>query len=235
MKKFVLGALASMCMAPLAHASVVDLTFEGINAVYPSTNYAFIQNFYNGGTSSQGTSGPNYGISFSSNAQAICLNTIGAVCSNTSKGGFGDPKSRLGALFFLSGSQTFMNDPSGFTTGFSLDYVAVNVGGSLGVYSGLNGTGTLLATINLPVNANSSLCPGYNAGFCPFSDVGVTFAGTAMSIGFAGVANQIVFDDVTFGSARVGGVPEPAAWATMLIGFAGAGAMLRRRRSLAAA
>lgn len=31
------------------------------------------------------------------------------------------------------------------------------------------------------------------------------------------------------------GVPEPAAWALMIVGFGGAGAMLRRRRTLAAA
>jgi len=40
-----------------------------------------------------------------------------------------------------------------------------------------------------------------------------------------------------FGAAidnvRVAGVPEPATWALMLLGFGGLGAMLRRRRSLA--
>src|SRR5262245_26869199 len=85
-----------------ARADVIDLTFEGINATYPS-GFAFVQNFYNGGTSSDGTSGTNFGISFSSNAQAICLNTPGVTCSNTSRGGLGDPASQLGALFFLSG------------------------------------------------------------------------------------------------------------------------------------
>ena len=139
-----------------------------------------------------------------------------------------------GGLFFLSGSATYMNDPGGFTTGFSFNYVSLSVPGSVGVYSGLNGTGTLLATIALSPNAGS--CPGYSAEFCPFSSVGVTFPGTAMSIGFAGVENQIVFDDVTFGSSRVGGgTPEPATWATMLAGLAATGAMLRRRRTLATA
>lgn len=33
---------------------------------------------------------------------------------------------------------------------------------------------------------------------------------------------------------RAGGVPEPESWALMIAGFAGAGAMLRRRRSLLA-
>jgi hypothetical protein len=236
MRKTILAALATTAFSTVAHAAVVDLTFEGINAVYPSTNYAFIQSFYDGGMSSQGTSGTNYGISFSSNAQAICLNTPGNVCSNTSRGGFGDPNSQRGGLFFLSGSDTFMDDPAGFTSGFSLEYVAANEGGSLGVYSGVDGTGTLLASINLPVDADSGVCYSGSGTFCPFSPVGVDFAGTAESIDFAGVENQIVFDDVTFGSSTVGGgTPEPATWATMLAGLAATGAMLRRRRTLASA
>jgi hypothetical protein len=180
------------------YADPIVLNFEGINSTYPS-GFAFISGFYDGGISSDGTTGTNYGISFSSNAQAICLNTLGIDCSNTSRGGVGDPNSQKGGLFFLSGSQSFMDDPTGFTTGFSLFYPAANVPGGLSVYSGLDGTGTLLASLALPTNSGS--CPGYDAGFCPFSPVGVSFAGTAESISFAGVENQIVFDDVTFGAS----------------------------------
>lgn len=36
---------------------------------------------------------------------------------------------------------------------------------------------------------------------------------------------------LNFGAAAVGGAPEPAAWALMLLGFGSAGAMLRRRRA----
>lgn len=221
----------SLLFAGTALADTVVLNFEGINTPYPTTNYANINDFYNGGTSSAGTSGTNYGISFSSNAQAICLNTPGNNCSNTSRGGLGDPNSQEGGLFFLSGSQTFMDDAGGFTTGFSLFYTAVNEGGSLSVYSGLDGTGTLLATLDLPVT--SSNCGSlYNAGFCPFVPVGVTFDGTAESISFAGVADQIVFDDVTFGSATPGNpseTPEPSSL-VLLLTAAGAGAEGLRRR-----
>ena len=62
----IVGA-ASLLSAAVASATVVDLNFEGVNATYPS-GFAFINGFYDGGTSSDGTSGPNYGISFSSNA-----------------------------------------------------------------------------------------------------------------------------------------------------------------------
>jgi hypothetical protein len=220
-----------------SQAAVVSLNFEGVNSTYPS-GFAFINNFYNGGTSSDGTTGVNYGVSFGSNAQAICLNSTSVFCSNTSRGGLGDPNSQKGGLFFLSGDQTFLNYAAGFDTGFSFNYVSVSFSGSVGVYDGLNGTGALLGTLNLSPNAGS--CSGYSAGFCPFTGTGINFAGIAKSISFAGVADQIVFDDVTFGSAIPGqptggnGIPEPSIWAMMIAGFGMAGVALRRRRGLAA-
>jgi hypothetical protein len=219
---------AGMVSAGSAYA-VVDLNFEGINKTYPS-GYAFINGFYDGGTSSDGTTGTNYGISFSSNAQAICLNSTSVTCSNTSRGGLGDPNSQKGGLFFLSGSQTFMDVSGGFTTGFSFEHANISQAGSVSVYSGLDGTGTLLATLNFGTTP-SGPCPGYNAGFCPFFASGIAFSGTALSVSFAGVANQVVFDDVTFGSTNPGnGVPEPATWALMLLGLAGVGATVRKTR-----
>jgi PEP-CTERM motif len=222
-------SLAALVAATAAHADpVIDLTFEGINSTYPNTNgYAFINDFYNGGMSSDGTTGPNFGIVFSPNAQAICLNSTSVTCSNTSKGGLGDPNSQEGALFFLSGSSTFMDIAAGFTTGFSLNYASVSDSGSVSVFSGLDGTGTLLGTLNL--NPDALGCSAYSAAFCPFSPAGVNFAGIAKSIEFSGVANEIVFDDVTFGSSTPGGVPEPSTWAMMMMGLAGIGLVARRR------
>lgn len=227
--KAVLGfgvSVAALMAVTGANAAIIDLTFEGINATYPS-GFAFINGFYDGGTSSDGTTGPNYGITFSPNAQAICLNSLSVVCSNTSKGGFPPANSQEGGLFFLSGSSTFMDIPAGFTTGFSFNYVSLSDSGSVQVWSGVDGTGTLLATINLSPNAGS--CPGYDAQFCPFSPIGVAFSGTAESIEFEGVANQIVFDDVTFGKTTPGGTPEPSTWVMMMLGLAGLGLAARRR------
>lgn len=220
-------ALAAVAAPVASHAAVIVLDFEKI-APYPSNNNVLIQNFYNGGTSSNGSSGTNFGVSFSANSLAICLNSLTVTCSNTSRGGLA-PASAEGGLFFLQGNESFMDVAAGFTTGFAFNYVAQNQAGSVSVYSGLGGTGAVLATILLPTNAGS--CPGYGAGFCPFSPVGVTFAGTAQSVSFAGVADQIVIDDITFGSEIVGGaVPEPATWAMMLAGFGAVGATMRYRR-----
>src|SRR5271155_4720196 len=151
-----------------ANAATIDLNFEGINSTYPS-GFAFIDNFYNGGTSSDGTSGPNYGVAFSPNAQAICLNSLTVVCSNTSRGGLA-PSSAEGGLFFLSGSTTAIDVAAGFPPGFSFNYSAPFDTGTVSVWSGLDGTGTLLASFGLPTT--SSGCPGYTAAFCPFFPIG---------------------------------------------------------------
>src|ERR1035438_6474048 len=170
-------AAAIAVTAMPAKAGVIDLTFEGL-APYPQ-NEVTILNFYNGGLDGAGVTGPSDGITFPSNALMLALNTLTQTPSNTSRGGLGDPASQLGGLFFLEGSDTFLDDAAGFITGFSFNYSAVGVGGSINVYSGLDGAGTLLATLDLPITTSN--CPGYDAGFCPFFPAGVTFAGTAES------------------------------------------------------
>ena len=213
-----------------AAASTIVLDFEGINSEYPSSSYAFIQDYYNDGTSSDGTSGTDFGVAFSPNAQAICLNTPGNVCSNTSRGGQGNPDSQLGGLFFLTGAATFMNVAAGFSDGFSFFYTAPTQSGSVSVFDGLDGTGNQLATLALPTTP--SQCTGVAADFCPFFPIGVSFSGTAQSVSFAGVANQIVFDDVTFGSSTPGNttvIPLPAGL-PLLLGALGMLGLLRRRK-----
>jgi len=221
---------ACFVLAVPAQAAVITLDFEDVNATYPS-GFAFVDDFYDGGTSSDGTTGTDFGIQFSDNAQAICLNSTSVFCSNTSRGGIGNPNSQEGGLFFLSGAETFMNVAAGFDTGFSFFYTAISQLGSISVYDGLNGMGNLLATLNLATTPTGS-CSAYNAGFCPFVASGIGFAGTALSVSFAGVANQIVFDDVTFGSVTpdpISPIPLPAGGLLLLTALGGAAALRRRK------
>ena len=230
--KYLLAATFALGLsASWASASVITLDFEDVNATYPS-GFAFVNGFYNGGISSDGTTGTNFGIEFSDNAQAICLNSTTVSCSNTSRGGEGNPNSQQGGLFFLEGAETFMNVAAGFQIGFSFFYSAVNEGGSISVYDGLNGTGNLLASLILGTTPSGD-CGDYGAGFCPFVASGIGFLGTAQSVSFGGVANQIVFDDVTFGSVTpdpTSPIPLPASLPLLLAGLGGLGLMARRKR-----
>src|ERR1035441_9958318 len=84
--------LALLALAATCSADVTVLTFEGI-APYPNNNDVYVQNYYNGGSASNGNVGPNYGVTFDAPALVICLNTLNTDCSNTSRGGLGDPAS----------------------------------------------------------------------------------------------------------------------------------------------
>ncbi len=62
----------------------------------------------------------------------------------------------------------------------------------------------------------------------------LTFQGTTTYLGSSETDNTAYIDQVSL--SQVGGaVPEPAAWALMIMGFGSAGVMLRRRRAAVAA
>jgi len=210
-------AIAAATLAISAQAAPVVLTFEGV------TNEASVNNFYNGGTDSAGASGVNYGINFSST-------TLGLVDSDAGgTGNFANEPSASTIVYFETGGAATMKVAAGFDTGFSFFYTSTD-SGFVNVYDGLNGTGTLLATLNLVGSTGSCVGdPGGNT-FCNFSPIGVSFGGIARSVDFVGSAGAIGFDDITLGAAVPGGtVPEPGTLG--LLGLAALGlAGLRRRR-----
>jgi hypothetical protein len=81
------------------------------------------------------------------------------------------------------------------------------------IWSGLNGTGTRLATLPLPMTAANP--PGV---FSPLVFDSVTFSGIAESAVFSGPDNQILFDNIATGGGAV--VPEPAARISFALGIA---------------
>ncbi|BAK67112.1 hypothetical protein SLG_24370 [Sphingobium sp. SYK-6] len=207
-----------------ANAEVISLNFAGLDG----DAQELVLDYYNGGTGSLGSGpGTNYGISFSDNAIA-CSVQPGGSCNS------GGLPTGGNLLFFLTGDASTMNVSGGFDTGFSFYYSAINNPAFVSVWSGLDGTGDLLATINLattPSDPGSAACAG--GGFCPFVPIGVAFEGIAMSVDFGGSANQVAFAAITLNSDVPGpapAVPEPATWAMMIGGMGLVGASMRRRR-----
>jgi hypothetical protein len=215
--RIALSGLSCLMLAQAtAQASVVTLTFEGLKT------YEGIGNFYNGGAGSLGsTSGQNYGISFGDDSLAIISDVVGG------GGNFSGSPSMPTIAFFLTGSGDIMNVPSGFDTGFSFYYSAAVYSGSVSVYDGVNGTGNILATLDLPVTPTNP--NGSYGTYNNWQPVGVSFSGTAKSVNFSGVANYIGFDNVTLGSQTP--VPEPStiiAGAMLLLPFGAS--MVRKLR-----
>jgi hypothetical protein len=223
-----LAAIGAIGAPQAAIAGPVTLNFEGI-APYPNPFTVLILDYYNGGTSSVGSTGTNYGISFDSKAHLLCLTSMTVGCSNTSRGGVGDPGSAQGALGFGDIGSKYLNVASGFEGAISFEYAALADNGSVSVYSGLNGTGTLLGSIDLPSNATG--CPDYSgADFCPFSSLSLAFSGVARSVSFNSDGLQFAVDDLTFRNV-LSPVPEPASWGLMMLGVGAVGGQLRRRRT----
>jgi hypothetical protein len=205
--RFKLVALSvALPLASLSHtqAAPVSLDFALPDVNAGGTAYEEILDYYNGGTDQYGSSGANYGISFTSTALALGQYALYPTLSNT-----GNEPGGGNGMIFLSGSADVMNVAAGFNTGFSFYYAAA-FAGSISVYSGLNGTGTLLATLTLPAVGVQDVTEPYY-GLEGWTPIGVSFSGTAESVDFSGTANYIAFADVTLNSSTpiIGsGVPE---------------------------
>jgi hypothetical protein len=187
-----------------SRSSVIVLNFEGLG------NSDAILEFYNGGLSQQGYSGPDVGVEFLGNALSI----IDADAGGT--GNIANEPSPSTVLFWLTGSSAGMNVPAGFSNGFSFFYSINTSPGFVQVYSGLNGTGNLLASATLPINWNVNCTGDPTGGYCHWDPVGITFSGVAKSIFFGGVANQCAFDEITFGSDVPGYETPVSNWAIFI-------------------
>lgn len=209
---------AMLASATAADAQVRQLTFEGVG------NGVAIGSFYNGGA------GGALNVTFGGSANGLVAASAGG------SGNFeGNPSGN--SIMYWTTSNPFMNVSDGFTDGFSLFYSAITQGGSVSIFDGLNGTGNLLGSINLPITPagpydEATGCSG-GYSYCPWVQAGTTISGTAYSVVFDGGANGIGFDNVTFGSATAETVettPEPASFVLLATGLVGIGAAVRRRK-----
>jgi len=214
LKSFALLATFSLAGLSAAHAQT-GLIFTLPSIISSGGGQEQVLNYYNGGTDQYGDVGPSDGIIFDSSALAIAPSPYSAAYNIPGGGNL---------LYFLTGSDQ-MNVPGGFTTGFSFYYTSPYNSASVKVYSGLNSTGTLLASIPL-AQAGSD--------FGSWEQVGVSFSGTALSVDFGGVANEVGFTDITLNSSTAdssfGSTPTPEPASIALLGLGAAAFVARRRK-----
>lgn len=203
---------AAMAGLSTALATPILLNFEGIGS------QAAINDFYNGGTDSQGHAGTDYGIAFGSNA--LALSELDPAAN------FSHEPTPNNVMFFLTGSAV-LNYAPGFVTGFSFWYSTVSYAAQVRVYDGLDGTGHLLGTISLPALGDG---PDPANDFSNWAIGSLAFNGQARSIDFGGTVNQVAFDNITFGSVDPNPVPAPGTL-VLALGALGLGATATRRRA----
>ncbi len=197
MKLLSAAALALLAIAPtVASATAFSVNFEK-NWDYGTE----VQNYYNGGTASDGTTGPNAGVSF--------VNVSG-LSNDPSFTYYSGAPSALGTAYaftFQPSDRAFLNVTSGVSNKLAFFYSSPTaIAGAIQAYSGLNGTGTLLGSIDLAANVFDGL------GIADvWSLATLGFGGIARSFDFTASANVVGFDNIAT-------VPEPSTMLALLLG-----------------
>jgi len=230
-------AISSVSMLSPAHAANVTvsggtetLTFGG------QVNATDINTFFDGGTDAYSTAGGaanNVGITFTGPAEFLNAGYNGSGF-NGGTGKFENvPSAATGVLYMASGTP-IMNDSNGFTS-LAFNYSVIDnsstySGGTVQLWSGLGGTGTLLDTLTLGTAGTTVACTSHNDEFCSWSNASSgTLSAVAESAVFLGNARTDTEYDA-LALTTVAPVPLPAAFWLMIGGLGGLAGFARRTR-----
>lgn len=234
MKISAVFVLMGMVFAANTQASpvfkIVNLDFEGAG------NRAYLGSFYNGGSDSQGNSGDNFGVSFSNNAQTLIDWDAGG------SGNFANEPSPSTVLFAEAGS-LILNYAPGFSDFLQFYFSSAidRPNAVVNVFDGLNASGNVLASFELPAQAYYE-CSGDSDGtFCNWGLATAALSGTGRSIEFGagsspidyqGRSGWIGYDNISFVSVedRFNQVPLPGTLALLGVGLVGLATGSRRLR-----
>ena len=209
------------------------LTFGGqVNATGLST-------FFDGGSDAFGSAGGtanNVGVTFSAPAEFLNAGFNGTGF-NGGNGKFENvPSGAAGVLYFASVPTTatpILDDASGFS-GISLNYSLLGNtaadGSTISLYSGLDGSGSLVGTLTLTAAGAAIPCTSPHDEFCTWSSTSnQALSGVAESAVFNGDARTFTeFDAVSLTAAPV---PLPAAAWLLFSSVGGLAGFVRRRRA----
>ncbi len=213
--KLISALAVGLLSATSAFSGPITLDFEG------ATSFASVADYYNGGTDGAGASfDANFGVSFAGDALALSNDGTGSGAN----GEFFTHAPSAGTVLAPVGADAALNRSVGFINTASFYYSSSQVA-SVSLFSGLNGTGTLLGSFNLLANATLGCS---DSAFCHWDLASLAFNGVAQSIQFGSAAGVAGFDNVT-----ITPVPVPAAIWLMLSGLSGLGVWSRRKSSTA--
>jgi len=168
--------------------------------------------YYNVGNGSLGTGpGPNLGITFTSDFVTVAQGVFG-------------PPFQGEELTSTSGIMDVLPAFGGTGGTFSFYYSNTGADGTVNLYSGLDGSGSLVATI--PLTAP----PGFGAA-SPLAGLPLPFESAI----FTGTAGALVFDNMTFSPPGIGPVtPEPSSISLLVIGCLLSGLLACRKLNASA-
>jgi len=181
MTRTILSYLSILLMG-LVTASADQLDFNNLQIGEEVLGY------YDGGFGSLGTGpGPSLGITFTSDFVTVAQGVFGPLFQGEE----------------LTSTSGTMDVVPGFSGPFSFYYTNSGADGTVNLYSGLDGGGSLVGTIALPTSATFTATGGIEA--LPFE-----------SAIFAGTPGALVFDNITFGALVI---PEPSSMSLLSIGL----------------